>query len=746
MALTPNYEQNKTGEFDIMNSIDTSSANMVLLNWLLDNSLVMSEEWDELSLITKTEICDAISTEAMIDRLVECQLLTEYQAELTRLGRGLQARLGSYRLLLELGRGGMGIVYLAEHILLRRRVAIKTSTHLLEKHPRLLHRFYAESRSVARLQHPNIVGCLDAGRHRTGDGASARTIEYFVMEYVIGDDLDAYVRKNGPLSIRRAAEVFQQIAKALAEAHKHGLVHRDLKPSNIIVTPEMQAKLLDFGLALHPTHAMTEPGTILGTVGYMAPEQARDPHAVDGRADLFALGATLYWALTGREPYPETGNPVADLSRRLTAPPPDIRHVRAEIPSDLAELILQLLQTDPDRRYQSATDVATALEPFTRWSLVSYSDTSDQIQRTRVLIVDRDPMARYHLDSLLNTEFEIRETASGQEAIRCVESEPIDLLILDASPEGCTAAELIRTIQTLSGDRHIMILVISGTVPISVLSGLISVGADDFLTKPFTPVELRSRIRALLGRRATLNTHRVMTLETMRLTTAQLTRTPMPILPAASASSWDLMTVTISRLLVEAGFLARGYRSRLARYIRALAQKAPVENEYVRLKDSNYLSMLSSSSSLFDIGLLVIPGGLSLKPGKLDPDERQVIETHPTAGAEIIAGLAEKFPSEMGCVALAAELIRGHHERWDGLGYPDQLAGSSIPLAARIVAITSVYDSLRSRRPYRPALTHSRALKTIIAEGEGRYDPVLVQSFDACSQRIETIFSEYPAT
>src|SRR5205085_11820103 len=140
-----------------------------------------------------------------------------------------------------------------------------------------------------------------------------------------GSDLHEVVRLHGALPPGRVTELFRQVAEALTEAHRLGLVHRDIKPSNILVTPDWQPKLLDFGLALQPSRRMTEPGTLLGTIGYMAPEQAQNPHLVDSRADLFSLGATMYLALTGREPYPETGNVLRDLSRRLSAPPADVR-------------------------------------------------------------------------------------------------------------------------------------------------------------------------------------------------------------------------------------------------------------------------------------------------------------------------------------------------------------------------------------------------------------------------------------
>ena len=732
-----------TAECALPDSFESGTAMARYLAALLDSAIVLPEEWDELAPLGKGLCCESSSAEELIERLIDHNLLTAFQGELIKAGRQDEIIVGSYRLLQPIGRGGMGIVYLAEHTHLRRRVALKMTAYPPDTQPRMTHRFFAEARSVARLQHPNIVACLDAGRH-TGAKSNKPVTDYFVMEYVPGQDLDALVRASGPLPVHRAADIFRQIADALAEAHRHGLVHRDLKPSNIIVTPDWQAKLLDFGLALHPRHALTEPGTLLGTVGYMAPEQARDPHSVDGRADLFSLGATLFWALTGKDPFPETGSPLSDLSRRLTAAPPDIRIARPELPADVAELLTLLLQVDPDRRYPTAESVSTALQPFTRWIAPSSQilETGDS-KRVQVLVVEGDDMARGFVSTLLEGEFAVLALKSGAEALRALEQQPYDLIVLDATPAGCSAQDLIATARRLHPEHPMMILVASGTLPVAALSGLVSLGADDFMTKPFTPTELRSRVRALMNRRETVHARRFAP-ETTRVGMQNLQRSPPSGTAVPSANPWDLMTVTISRLLVESGFLASGFRSRVARYVRALCQNVETSGEYMRLKDPSYVNMLAASAALFDTGLLVIPGGLPLKPGKLDPDERQVLQTHPTAGGEILMGLAEKFPSETGCISLAAEVSRSHHERWDGTGYPERLGGSDIPLSARLVALASIYDSLRSRRPYRPAVTHARAVRVLTHECVGRFDPAVLTAFVAASARFEQIYNEYP--
>ncbi len=732
-----------TAEYDLSKALTLQTGTARLISTLLDASVVLPEEWDEMPVLAKATVVEETSLNNVVNKLVEHRLLSAFQAEMVRDGRTDELTVGPYRLLEPLGQGGMGIVYLAEHVHLRRRVALKMTMQLIDGHPRLIHRFYAEARAVARLNHPNIVACLDAGRHQTGKNGR-QFADYYAMEYVPGQDLDTLVRNSGPLPVGRAADLFRQVADALAEAHRHGLVHRDLKPSNVIVTPDWQAKLLDFGLALHPRHQMTEPGTLLGTVGYMAPEQARDPHAVDGRADLFALGATFFWALTGREPYPETGNPISDLTRRLTTDAPDVRIARPELPGDLADLVTQLMAVDPDKRYPSAAAVSTALQPFVRWTHATNTDTnSDGGRRTRVMVIDADQTSRTLISTLLDSEFNVHQTGDGREALKLLEKKNYDLIVFDAPLVGCSTQDLISSARRQGGEQPVMVMALSGSMPVSALSGLVSVGVDDFMSKPFAPIELRSRVRALMGRRETLHTKRFVT-ETMRVGFDALLRTPAPPPAVASVNPWDLMTVTMSRLLVDAGYLAPGYRSRVARYVRALSQTVESTGEYARLKDAGYVNLLASSAALYDLGMLVIPSGLALKPGKLDEDERCVVETHPTAGAEILNGLSEKFPSETAAVALAAELVRGHHERWDGTGYPDRLAGTDIPLSARVIALASVYDSLRSRRPYRPAITHVRTTRVLTAESDGRFDPVLVAAFNTAAARFDQIYNDYP--
>lgn len=707
-----------------------------LLNWMLDSLVVLPEEWDELPDREREQLFKIQAREELVAKLVRLHLLTQFQASAILEESGEDLILGNYRLLDVLGQGGMGTVYRAEHLQLRRQVALKLMARAVESNPRLLHRFYSEARAVARLQHPNITTCFDAGRSlRSGPGSYPR--DFFVMEMISGQDLFGLVTEKGPLPPHRACQLFRQIADALAEAHRHDLVHRDIKPSNIIVTPDWQAKVLDFGLARVPNKNMTEAGTLLGTVGYMAPEQARDPHGVDARADLWSLGATLYWALTGREPYPESGNTVRDLHRRFTTLPDPVHIVRPEIPIELSELVSKLMENDADKRHASARVVSTALTGFTLWLpsvAVANAPARPSTARERILVVDDEPSIRHWLRLLLKAQYDVCEAEDAEQAFVEVAKQTPDVIIADVNLPGLTGPALVEQLRSSMPDpEKVKIILVSGAMPADALGGLAATGADDFLTKPFTSTEVLSRVKALLLRRHS----RALTESSPGLVRAPL---PLPesIQQARSGVSAEVLSCTISRLLVETNLVAEGHWQRVIRYVRALAAAAPDAGEYARLKDSAYLDLLAAVAPVYDVGLLALSRNMLMKPDKLDSDERGVMQTHTTAGADVLLTVAGKFAADVPSLSIAAELARSHHERWDGTGYPDMLAGTDIPLSARVVAIVAVYEALRSRRPHRPPLSQARALK-MITEGSGEFDPVLIQAFIAAAGRFDQI-------
>jgi serine/threonine protein kinase len=294
--------------------------------------------------------------EPLADRLVEAGLLSRWQADKILEGRHKGFFLGKYKLLGHLGTGGMSSVYLAEHVLMARRVAIK----VLPKHriadTSYLPRFRREAQAAAALDHPHIVRAYDLD--------CEGNVHYIVMEYVDGRNLQQVVDQDGPLDYVLAADFARQAALGLAHAHAAGLIHRDVKPANLLLAPGNVVKLLDLGLARFAddqdslTLAFDE--NVLGTADYLAPEQAVDSHNVDARADIYGLGCSLYFFLTGHPPF-VGGTLPQRLIMHQTDEPPSIYTDRPDAPSELIAICRKMLAKRPEDRYQSATEAADAL-------------------------------------------------------------------------------------------------------------------------------------------------------------------------------------------------------------------------------------------------------------------------------------------------------------------------------------------------------------------------------------------------
>ncbi len=300
------------------------------------------------------------SARAVAAELVKRGVLTEWQADNLLQGKHRGFRLGPHRILMPLGKGGMSQVYLAEHIMMRRRCAIKVLPSKYQEDPDLLSRFYLEARAIAALDHPHIVRAYDFNKAVL----RGKDIHYLVMEYVEGQDLRRMVEEQGPLDCRKAADFIRQAAEGLAHAHAAGFVHRDIKPANLLVDPNGVLKILDLGLALEGQEAWeTSEGqqSAVGTADYVAPEQVMDSRNVDGRADLYSLGYTFYFLLTGRRPFPKSTLVELLMAHRVENPEP-ISNLRPDVPMELTEIIDRMTAKNPDLRFQTANDVAERLQ------------------------------------------------------------------------------------------------------------------------------------------------------------------------------------------------------------------------------------------------------------------------------------------------------------------------------------------------------------------------------------------------
>jgi serine/threonine-protein kinase len=305
--------------------------------------------------------------------LVERGLLTKFQAERLLAGKTGGFLIGQYRILDELGKGGMGRIFKAEHMSMGRIVAIKILSSALLKTERARQLFQREVKAAARLHHPNIVTAFDA--NQVGDRC------FLVMEFVDGPNLHDLVKDHGPLPVTQACDYIRQAAVGLQCAHDLGMVHRDIKPANLLVQKspnksggsESNVKILDFGLArvnssedgsAESDSIETAKNMVMGTPDYLSPEQARSLHAVDGRSDIYSLGCTLHFLLTGKAPYPG-GTTMEKLVRHSTEAATPVNQIRPDIPIEVAIVVQRMMAKKPEDRYQTANDVAGALQPFT---------------------------------------------------------------------------------------------------------------------------------------------------------------------------------------------------------------------------------------------------------------------------------------------------------------------------------------------------------------------------------------------
>jgi serine/threonine protein kinase len=287
---------------------------------------------------------------------VQAGLLTDWQVEQLLKGKYRGFRLGKYTLKGHLGTGGMSSVYLSEHPIMRRPVAIKVLPKTRVTKSSYLERFELEARAVAALDHPNIVRAYDIDNE--GD------THYIVMEYVEGRDLQRIVEQEGPLGYERAADYVTQAAVGLQHAHEAGVVHRDIKPANCLVDKTGVVKVLDMGLAKfsadeHSLSAMHKD-SVVGTADYLAPEQAVNSSRVDSRADVYGLGGTLYFLLTGHPPFPK-GTLTERLLKHQKEEPASIYIDRPDAPPALVDVCRRMMTKNPAERIQTAADVATEL-------------------------------------------------------------------------------------------------------------------------------------------------------------------------------------------------------------------------------------------------------------------------------------------------------------------------------------------------------------------------------------------------
>ncbi len=537
------------------------------------------------------------------DALALAGLITNYQRDRVVGGSTSGLVFGAYRILDRLGGGSAAVVFLGEHVLLRRKVAIKVLPVDESISAEMIERFRAEMRALASLDHPHIVTAFDAGV-LSASGPGQQAMHYLVLELVPGGDVEHFVYEHGPQPIPRACEWGRQVASGLQAAHDRHLIHRDLKPSNLLLTTDRRVKVVDFGLARQLSSAITKTRSLIGSIDFMSPEQSLDPTAVGPAADVYGLGASLFWILTGQLPHPRRSNLAEMVKSLATATPRRVRDIRPDVPESLDSLLAKMLARDPAER-PAAVEVMHELMSF---------------------------------------------TAAADDA-------------------GSQVVSMRETVRQLKGSLR-------------------SKGDD-----------VRKAQGAVLYAMAKM------------------------------AESHDGET--------------EGHLRRMQEYVRVLVENLMTHPDWLVLADSGYVTELIRCVPLHDIGKIGVPDAILSKPDALTPAERTVIEAHPLTGVAVLEALGREHGESLTFLSIARAVVRNHHERWDGAGYPDKLAGEKIPPAARLVALADVYDSLRRDRPQRTGLPHAAATFAILG-ALGQFDPAVLAAFQACERAFNEVYMTIP--
>ena len=432
-----------------------------------------------------------------------------------------------------LGRGGMGVVYLAEHQTLRRQAALKLIAPELGENESFRERFLREARMAAGLSHPNVVMVYDAGE--LGE------LLYIAMQYVPGPDLSRVLAREGRLGPYRALDVCRQVGAALDAAHAAGLIHRDVKPANVLIDGR-HAYLTDFGLTkdrLEGSVQLTRSGEVVGTTHYLAPEQV-EGREVDGRADVYALGCLLYHCLTGEVAFPRDSD-MAVMYAHVHDDPPKLSSRRPGLPAGLDAVMDKALDKAPDRRFATCEELVLAARAVldAHGPLAESSATHKPASGTRnvppggdspstptagrdiptggdpssmhtltgvvgpggrpaiILLAAVDSNARAIARVAIGGRCEILEATEPEDILTTARDRRPDVVVIDAGAKA--AAEVCAALRNDAVTRDAKIVVLAGERA-GARRVVASLGADDSLSVPFSPLQLQVKLRRILGR------------------------------------------------------------------------------------------------------------------------------------------------------------------------------------------------------------------------------------------------------
>jgi serine/threonine-protein kinase len=433
----------------------------------------------------------------------------------------LGTEIAGYRIEERIGRGGMGVVYRAQHMNLQRRAAIKIIAPEFADTKGFRSRFIREARIAAALQHPNIVTVYDAGQ-------SGQTL-YIAMQFIRGSDLAAILNEEGRLRPYRAIDVCRQVASALDAAHGMALIHRDVKPGNVLIEGR-RAYLTDFGLTKRSggsKSGLTQAGELVGTIHYVAPEQI-EAGDVDARTDVYSLACLLFHCLTGHVPF-ERDTDVAVIYAHLSETPPKLTDVRPELPAGLDAVIAKGLDKSPDRRFQSCSDLMSAArvvidaagplaDTVPGRGVPVGGDAPDMVtavgrklptdaaptvvpdaeRRSRMLLAGLDQRTQAIVQVAVGNRCEVEQAPEGDDLLETIRDRRPDLLVIDWNAPALASRDVLEELRADPVTRESKVLLVVRDKQARTRE-VARADADETLATPFSPLQLQVKLRKLLG-------------------------------------------------------------------------------------------------------------------------------------------------------------------------------------------------------------------------------------------------------
>jgi putative two-component system response regulator len=332
------------------------------------------------------------------------------------------------------------------------------------------------------------------------------------------------------------------------------------------------------------------------------------------------------------------------------------------------------------------------------------------------------------------------EVGDGESALSAAAGQPFDLVLLDLHLPDIDGYEVCRRLRAGAGGAHLQIIIVSGAGDVNALSESLPRGADDYISKPFQSRQLAAKVEHAFRLQDAQDRARLLAGHLL-LTNRQLEQS----LEARSADvrqAQDALLFAVAKMAEDRDGETPGHLRRLQCYTRVLAQEVAPDPHWAGLVDDRFLGQMERCVPLHDIGKIGLPDEVLLKPAALNAAERALVETHPLIGDRLLEALGREHGTSLEFMGTARAIVRHHHERFDGRGYPDRLGGDAIPAAARLVAVADVYDALRRRRQYKAALPHAEAVRVILGHSPGQFDPSLMAAFSACHDQFERIYRD----